>query len=101
MKARYIKKLRTQISQFDTYLIRCSCGLFGDFFGNNRLGLTLDDYHITADSHLLAVRRFFRLYERMFKRRNDNYISSPIETTQRWGRVMAENERTGYTKFYR
>lgn len=101
MKARHIKKLRERIKTFDAYEVRSSASLFGDFFGNNRLGLVNDDYHVTADSYELALKRFFLKYERIFKRRNDNYTTYPTETTERWGRIMVENQRTHFIKFYR
>jgi hypothetical protein len=101
MKTKHIKKLRKRISSFDKYLIRQSAGLFGDFFGNNRLGLVMDDYYVKADSYELALKRFFHKYERMFKRRHDNYTTQPVETTERWGRIMVENQRTKFIKFYK
>jgi len=101
MKAKHIKKLRKRISSFDKYLIRRSAGLFGDFFGNNRLGLVMDNYYVTADSHELALQRFFHKYERMFKRRHDNYTTQPVETTERWGSMMVKNQRTKFIKFYK
>jgi hypothetical protein len=101
MKTKHIKKLRKRISSFDKYLIRQSAGLFGDFFGNNRLGLIMDDYYVKADSYELALQRFFHKYERMFKRRHDNYTTQPVETTERWGRIMVENQRTKFIKFYK
>lgn len=101
MKAKHIKKLRKRIVAFDKYLIRESAGLFGDFCGNNRLGLVMNNYYVTADSHELALQRFFRKYERMFKRRHDNYTTQPVETTMQWGRVMVKNQRTKFIKFYK
>ena len=101
MKAKHIKKLRLRISAFDIFLIRKSVGLFGDFYGNNRLGLVMDNYFVTADSHELALQRFFRKYERMFHRRHDNYTTQPVETTMKWGRMMVENQRTKFIKFYK
>ena len=101
MKAKHIKKLRKRISSFDIYLIRQSANIFGDFFGNNRLGLVMDDYYVTADSHELALKRFFRKYERMFKRRHDNYTPPLVETTMQWGRMMVKNQRTKFIKFYK
>jgi len=101
MKARHLRKLRKRVSSFDTYLIRQSASIFGDFFGNNRLGLVMDDYYVTADSYELALKRFFIKYERMFKRRNDNYTPYPSETTERWGRIMVENQRTHFIRFYK
>ena len=100
MKARIIRKLRKRISSFDEYLIRQSARLFGDFFGHNRLGLVMDDYYVTADSHELALKRFFRKYERMFKRRHNNYTTQPFETTEKWGKIMVQNQRTKFIKFY-
>ena len=85
MKAKHIKKLRKHIDTFDKFLIRESASLFGDFCGNNRLGLVMDNYYVTADSYELALKRFFIKYERMFKRRNDNYNTYLTETTERWG----------------
>lgn len=101
MKAKHIKKLRKRIGAFDKFLIRESVCLFGDFYGNNRLGLIMDNYYVTADSHELALLRFFRKYERVFNRRNDNYTTHPTETTERWGRIMVENQRTHFIKFYK
>ena len=101
MKAKHIKKLRKHIDTFDKFLIRESASLFGDFCGNNRLGLVMDNYYVTADSHELALQRFFRKYERMFKHRNDKYITQPVETTMQWGRVMVKNQRTKFIKFYK
>lgn len=101
MKARHIKKLRERLKTFNTYEIRSSASLFGDFFGFNRLGLVMDSYYITADSPELALKRFFRYYERMMKRRHDNYTSDPIETTERWGKIMVKNESTGLMLFYK
>ena len=101
MKARHIKKLRKRIGQFDKYLIRSSAQIFGDFYGNNRLGLIIDDYYVTASNYEHALQRFFRKYERMFKRRHDNYTTNPIETTERWGRMMVVNQRTKFARFYR
>ena len=43
MKAKYLRNLRKRISSFDTYLIRQSACMFGVFFGNNRLGLVMND----------------------------------------------------------
>lgn len=101
MKARHIKRLRKRIADFKNFRIRCSAGLFGDFFGDNRLGLIMDNYYVTADNHEFALKRFFRLYERMFKRRHDNYTEHPCETTKKWGRLMVENVESGYMKFYK
>jgi len=101
MKAKHIKKLRKRIGAFDKFLIRESACLFGDFCGNNSLGLVMDNYYVTADSHELALKRFFRKYERMFKRRHDNYTTQPVETTMQWGRVMVKNQRTKFIKFYK
>ena len=101
MKTKHIKRLRKRISSFDKYLIRQSAGLFGDFFGNNRLSLVMDNYYVMADSHELALQRFFHKYERMFKHRHDNYTTHPVETTERWGRIMIENQRTKFIKFYK
>lgn len=101
MKAKHIKKLRKRISSFDKYLVRQSAGSFGDFFGDNRLGLVMDNYYVTADSHELALQRFFRKYERMFKHRPDNYTTQPVETTEIWGSIMIVNKRTMSIKFYK
>ena len=101
MKAKQIRKLRKKIASFDAYSIRESAGLFGDFNGLNRLNLIMRDYYVTADSHELALKRFFRNYERNRKRRHDCYTDSPIETTSRWGRIMVTNQRTSFTKFYK
>lgn len=101
MKARHIKKLRERIKTFNTYEIRSSASLFGDFFGCNRLGLVMDNYYITADSPKLALKRFFRYYERMMKRRHDNYTSNPEEITERWGKIMVKNLKSGFMTFYR
>lgn len=101
MKAKHLRKLRKRISTFDTYLIRQSANGFGDFCGNNRLGLVMDDYYVTADSYELALKRFFRKYERRFKRRHDNYTTEPVETTMRWGRMLVKNQRTKFIKFYK
>lgn len=101
MKAKYFKKLRKRISTFDVYLIRQSACMFGDFFGRNRLGLVMDNYYVTADSYELALKRFFIKYERMFKRRNDNYSVHLTETTESWGTIMVENQRTRFIKFYK
>ena len=101
MTARNIRKLRKRIASFDVYRIRESAGLFGDFNGNNRLCLVMDDYYVTADSHELALKRFFRNYERNRKRIHDCYTENPIETTYRWGRMMVTNKRTNFTRFYK
>ena len=101
MKARVIKKLRKRISFFDKYLIRQSVNLFGDFFGHNRLGLVMDNYYVNADSYELALKRFFRKYERIFKRRHEYYTTNTMETTERWGKIMIQNQRTRFIKFYR
>lgn len=101
MKAKHIRKLRKKIASFDVYIIRESAGLFGDFNGNNRLNLVMPDYHVTADSHELAIKRFFRNYEREYKRLHDYYTDCPIETTIRWGRIMVTNTRTNFTRFYK
>ena len=100
MKARHIKKLRKRISNFNVYKIRRSAGVFGDFFGNNRLGLKMDDYYITADSHELALKRFFRYFRRAFKRRHGNDTGYVYETTCDLGEIMVKNTNTGYMKFY-
>ena len=100
MKARHIKKLRKRISNFKVYKIRKSAGVFGDFFGNNRLGLIMDDYYITADSYEFALERFFRYFKRAFKRRHDDDTGYLRETTCALGRIMVENTNTGYMKFY-
>lgn len=101
MKARHIKKLRERIKTFNTYEIRKSVGLFGDFFGCNRLGLVMDNYYITADNPELALKRFFRYYERSWKRKHDYYTSRPQETTERWGRIIVKNLKSGFMTFYR
>ena len=101
MKARHIKKLRKRIATFDTYCIRESAGAFGDFYGFNRLGLIMDDYYITADSYELALKRFFKKYEREFKRVHDHYCKTPIETTVQWGDIMVKNTKTGFIRYYR
>lgn len=101
MKARHIKRLRKRIATFKTYRIRGSASLFGDFFGYNRLGLVMDNFNVTADSHEVALKRFFRKYERMFKRRHENYTEYPCETTEKWGRLMVEDVKSGFMKFYR
>lgn len=100
MKARHIKKLRKRISNFEVYKIRRSAGLFGDFFGNNSLGLIMDDYYITADSYELALKRFFQYFKRAFKRKNESDTNHIHETTCELGRIMVENTNTGYMKFY-
>lgn len=86
MKARYIKKLRKRIATFDEYQIRKSAGLFGVLFGNNRLRLVMDNYYIMADSPQLALKMFFRYYERMFHRRHD---------------IMVKNLKSGFRYFYK
>lgn len=101
MKARHIRKLRKKIASFDVYSIRESAGLFGDFNGLNRLNLIMPDYYVTADSHELALKRFFRNYERNRKRVHDCYTDYPIETTGCWGRMMVTNKRTNFTRFYK
>lgn len=100
MKAKHIRKLRKKIASFDVYSIRESAGLFGDFNGLNRLNLIMRDYYVTADSHKLALKRFFRNYERNRKRRHADYTDYPIETTECWGCFMVTNQRTNFTRFY-
>lgn len=101
MKTKHIRKLRKRIASFDVYSIRESASLFGDFNGLNRLNLIMSNHYVTADSHELALKRFFRKYERNRKRRHDNYTDYPIETTGRWGRMMVTNQRTQFTRFYK
>lgn len=101
MEARHIRKLRKRIASFDVYSIRETAGLFGDFNGANRLNLIMPDYYITADSHELALKRFFRYYERKHKQLHEHYRDCPIETTASWGRIMVTNTRTKFKRFYK
>lgn len=101
MKAKHISQLRRRFTTFERYRIRKSAGLFGDFFGHNSLHLIMDDYYVMADNHETALRRFFELYERAFKRKHELYSDNPCETTEMWASLMVENIKTKKIKFYR
>ena len=82
------------------YSIRETCGLFGDFFGDNRLSLILSDTKIKANSEEHAIKRYMSNYRRKYKRKNEHERESYDETTSNWGRIMVTNEK-GFMSFFK
>jgi hypothetical protein len=100
MKAKYFRRLRKEIGKIQTYSIRETASLFGDFFGSNRIGLVMSDTEISASSPLRALVIYMRNYRRLNKQRNDYECEYYHETTERWGKVMVTDEK-GFRHFFK
>ena len=99
MKAGRIRRIRKRIGSLNVYTVRESASLFGDFFGFNRLGLTMSDTRVVAGSHIRAIQIYMRNYRRIWKRKNDHEKESYCETTEKWGSLMVKEEG-GFIRFY-
>ena len=95
MKARHIRKIRKRVDKFDTYEIHESIGMFGTPYHDTTEAI------VKADSVTMAMRRFFRYYERRYKRYHDDRTTCPSETTREWGRFEVVNTRTGFHHYVR
>lgn len=100
MKARHIKKLRKKIGKLQTYKIRETASLFGNFFGQNRFNLIMSDHNITANSPIRAIKIYMRNYRKKQKQKNRYESEEYVETTEDWGRLMVVDE-TGFKYFYK
>jgi len=100
MKARRIRKLRKRLGKIQTYYIRESASLFGDFFGCNRFCLIMDDKKITASSPQRAVQIYMKKYRKKYNRRNEYEREEYVETSEQWGNLMVTDE-SGFMRFYR
>ena len=94
MKARHIKKLRERIKTFNTYEVRGCMSLPHGFFAD----ITLK---VRADSHDLALKRFFRYNERMMKCKHDDYMPYPSETTEERGKIRVKSLKSGIIVYYK
>lgn len=100
LTARRIAKLRKRACLMRQYTIRETAGLFGDFYGDNRMCLVMTDHPITARSPLEALRKYLHYYELKHKRRHENFKYDFEVTTYKWGRFMVKDIQTGYQTFY-
>ena len=94
MKAKYFKRLRKQIIKIQTYSLKITNGLFGDFYGSNKYIL------ITASSPLRAIQIYMRNYRKKYKQRSNYESDWYKETSERWATLMVKDEN-GYKYFYR
>jgi hypothetical protein len=93
MKARQFRKLRKRIGKIQKYKVRPTCGLFGDFFGHNRLCLTFDDVEITASSPIRALEIYMRNYRKSHKQISKHQRDEYSETSEQWGTLMVTDEK--------
>jgi hypothetical protein len=100
MKARHFKKLRIKLGSVQTYSIRETCSLFGDFFGYNRMGLVMSDTNVVASSPLRAILIYMKRYRKEYKRKNEYECREYDEVSEKWGRLMVKDE-SGFMTFYR
>ena len=100
MKARRIKRLRRKIKKVQDYTIRETVGLFGDFFGNNRMCFVKSDTTISASNPKRAIKIYMKQYRKEHKMRNKHESNSYEETTHDWGHIMVMDE-SGFMRFYR
>lgn len=99
MKAKQIRKLRKRIGKLQTYTIRETASLFGDFFGNNRMGLIMHDTKINASSSIRALEIYMKKYRKVHKQKNNYEREDYDETTEKWGRLMVIDS-IGFKRFY-
>lgn len=94
MKAKHISKLRKQITNFKTYTVSASYGLFGNFEYGGK-----DKHTVLASNPKHAVERYLRWYYRHFKIQNSHHTNTVVECTNRFGefKVVASN---GYTHYF-
>lgn len=93
MKSRHIKNLRLKIRLFESFKVKESDGLFGDFYGNiNR------EVEIKAGSREQAVKRYFRWYFRRYKELSDN-DNQMQETKHRYGKIRVVDSK-GFSHYY-
>lgn len=100
MKAKAIKYLRKRIGKIQTYTIRETFSLFGDFFGHNRIGHTCSDTFISATSPIRAIEIYMRNYRKEYKQINEHEYPTYVETKESWGRIMVVDE-SGFKRFYK
>ena len=102
-KIRYrskIKKIRERIKRVQTYSVRESADLFGDFHGFNRIGLIKKDVYVSASSPKRAVIIYMRRYRLHMKLKHNFERSYYNETSQMWGRIMVTDEK-GFKTFWK
>lgn len=99
MKAKYFKKLRKRIGSLQTYTVRETFGLFGDFFGHD-YGHKMSDHEISTTSYLRAITIYMKQYRRNNKKKSDYEKSEYNETSEKWGRLMVKNQN-GFMKFFK
>lgn len=101
MKAKHIKKLRNKARLMKIYSVRNTCGLFGDFFGDNRICLVMPDYEVRDTSEIGALRKYLKQYATKYNRKHDDDKDMFEETTSKWGRFMVTDKETGFMSFYK
>ena len=99
MKAKNFRKLRKRLGALQTFTIRETFGLFGDFFGHD-YGHTMSDNLVSATSYQRAIKIYMRNYRKRYKKKNEHENEEYIETTENWGRIMVKNE-CGFMKFFK
>ena len=99
MKAKQIKRIRKKIGKLDVFTVRETFSLFGDFFGNNRMCMSMYDHKISCGSPERAVEKYMKKYRREYKRKNEHEREHYLETTERWGKIMVKNHK--FTWFYK
>ena len=95
-----IKKIRKRIKSVQTYSVRESADLFGDFHGFNRIGLIMKDVYISASSPKRAVIIYMRRYRLYNKKKSDYERREYRETSEMWGTIMVTDEK-GFETFWR
>ena len=100
MKAKHFTKIRKQIGKLQTYTIRESASLFGDFFGDNRICLIMPDQPVSTTSPLRAIKIYMRNYRKKYHKKNDYECEEYSETTENWGRLMVKNQ-SGFMLFFK
>ena len=99
MKAKHLKRLRKKVGSLQTFTIRETCSLFGDFFGSNRLCLVMSDSKVKAGNPIRAIEVYMKKYRNQMKKKNEYEREEYTETTQNWGHLMVTDEK-GFMRFY-
>ena len=86
------------MGSLQTFTIRETFGLFGDFFGYS-YGHTMSDHQVSATSYKRAIQIYMRNYRRDNKKKCQYEESEYTETTENWGKLMVKNQ-AGFMRFY-
>ena len=100
MKARKIRKIRARLGELQTYKVRESFLMFGDFHGNNMACVTCSDTDVSATDPIRALKIYMKRYRLKNKQRHENESSDYSETSENWGFFMVTDEK-GYKRYYK